>query len=61
MRLPFGLTVDEDVLPRVDDEILRGLMGYSGRLWYWRRGVRGVLNRGKSTHTLLNNVHTHTQ
>lgn len=36
MRLPLGLTVDDDVLPRIKDVILRGLLRYSGGLGHWK-------------------------
>lgn len=32
VRLPLGFAVDDDVLPRIKDVILRGLLRYSGGL-----------------------------
>lgn len=52
IRLSFRLAVDNDVLPRVDDVILGGLMSYCGRLRHWSTET--------SVRTSISISHTHT-
>lgn len=54
MRLSFCLAVDNDVLPRVDDVILGGLMSYCGRLRHWSTET------SVKTSIFISNTHTHT-